>query len=57
MSSGVITDLGVFGNKHENSKRTVTRNVKTLALYMKLNTFQRIFNRVFRCHQIVCVMV
>ena len=24
---------------------------KTLALYIKLNTHQRIFNRVFRCHK------
>ena len=51
------TDLSVFRNKHENSRWTVTRNEKALALYIKLNTHQRIFNRVFRCHQIVCVMV
>ena len=51
------TDLSVFRNKNENSRWTVTRNEKALALYIKLNTHQRIFNRVFRCHQIVCVMV
>ena len=50
-------DLSVFCNKNEKSRWTVTRNEKTLALYIKLNTHQRIFNRVFRCHQIVYVMV
>ena len=51
------TDLSVFRNKNENSRWTVTRNEKALALYIKLNTHQRIFNRVFRCHQIICVVV
>ena len=51
------TDLSIFCNKNENSRWTVTRNEKTLALYIKLNTHQRIFNRVFRYHQKVCVMV
>ena len=50
-------DLSVFCNKSEKSRWTVTRNEKTLALYINLNTHQRIFNRVFRCHQIVYVMV
>ena len=42
---------------YENSRGAVTRNEKTLALFVKLYTHQRIFNRVFRCHQIVRVMV
>ena len=54
---GRNTDLSVFCNKNQNSGWTVTRNEKTFALYIKLNTHQRIFNRVFRCHQIVCAMV
>ena len=29
---------------------------KTLALYKKLNTHQRIFNRVFRCHGLVLMI-
>ena len=33
-----------------------TRNEITFTLYLKLNTHQRISNRVFRCHQIVCVI-
>ena len=46
-----------FANKNENSRWTVKRNEKTFAVYKKLNTHQRIFNRVFRCDQIICVMV
>ena len=46
-----------FAKKTESNRWTVTRNEKTIALYTKLNTHQRIFNRVFRCHQIVCVLV
>ena len=56
-SHGTNTDLSVFCNKKENSRWTLTRNEKALALYIKLNALQRIFNRVFRCHQIICVMV
>ena len=40
------TDLSVFCNKNENTRRTVTRNEETLALYIKLYTHQRNFNRV-----------
>ena len=54
---GRNTDLSVFYNKNENSRWTLTRIEKTLALYIKMNTHQLIFNPVFRCHQIVCVMV
>ena len=53
---GRNTDLSVFYNKNENSRWTLTRIEKTLALYIKMNTHQLIFNRVFRCQQIVCVM-
>ena len=43
--------------KNENSRWTVTRNEKTLALCIEFNTHQRILNRVFRCQQIDCVMI
>ena len=46
-----------FAIKMKNSRWTVSRNEKTFALYIKLNTHKRILNRVFRCHQILCVMV
>ena len=63
--------LASFVIKKEIRRWTVTQNEKTLAIYVKLNTHQRIFNlalyiqlnthqrifnRVFRCHQIDCVM-
>ena len=53
---GRNSDLSVFCNKNENSGWTVTHNEKTLALNITL-THQRIFNRVFRYHQTVCVIV
>ena len=53
----INTDLSVSCNKNENIRWTVMQNEKTLALYMKLNILQRIFNRVSRCHQLVCVML
>ena len=53
---GGNTDSTVFCNKNENSRWTVTRDEKTFDVYTKLNTHQRIFNRVLRCHQIICVM-
>ena len=34
----------------------LSHEMKNLALYVKMNTRQRIFNRVIRCHQIVCVI-
>ena len=54
---GRNTDSSVFCNKIESSRWTLKLNEKTLALYVKLNTHQQIFNRVFRCNQIVCDMV
>ena len=46
-----------FCRKNETSRWTVTRNEKTFAIYIKVYTHQRILRRVFRCRQIVCVMV
>ena len=46
-----------FCSKNENNRWTVTRKEKTFAIYIKLYTHQRILRRVFRCHQIVCVIV
>ena len=50
-------DLSVFCNNNENSRWSVTRNEKNLALYILLNTHQCISDRVFIRHQVICVIV
>ena len=47
-----------FAKKNENSSWTVTRNEKTFALYIKLNTHQRILNRVWlKIHCVVEIQI
>ena len=43
-----------ISNKKENSRWTVTRNEKNSCFFIEMKTNQRIFNRVFRIHQIIC---
>ena len=60
LKSHAVVELQMYAF-HAIKMKTVdgweTRNEITLSLHKKLNTHQRIFNRVFRCHQIDCVMV